>query len=187
MSDGDRLWHDRRWHAAVLAGDDVAWRAGYDAAFESVRGYVRWRAAGMSDLADDALQETWLTAVRRIADFDPARGSFATWVCGIAGNVIRNSLRSRQRQSSRIGALARSLSGEEPPNFEADRAELTARALAELPAHYEAALRDKYLRGKTVAAMATDRNETVKAVESLLTRARSAFREIFARLSEADG
>lgn len=186
MSDGDRLWHDRRWHAAVLAGDDAAWRAGYDAAFESVRGYVRWRSGGMKDLTDDVLQETWLTAVRRIADFDPKRSSFATWVCGIAGNVIRNALRSRQRQAAHIVVAARNETDAGAANSD-DRAELTARALAELPEHYEAVLRDKYLRGATVAAMAADRDESVKSVESLLTRARGAFRDIFARLSESDG
>src|SRR5262245_28907847 len=45
MEDGDRVNHDRRWHAAVLSGDDNAWRMGYDAAYEAVRSYVHWRCA----------------------------------------------------------------------------------------------------------------------------------------------
>lgn len=185
MKDENRPWHDRHWHAAVLAGDDAAWQAGYDAVFESVQRYIRWRSGGIADLADDVLQETWLTAVRRIADFDSDRGSFATWVCGIAANVMRNALRSRHRRLSRVEAMVHDHAS--PPPNDNDRSELTALALAELPEHYERVLRDKYVRGDSVAAMAAERGDSTKAVESMLTRARAAFREIFQQLSAAHG
>src|SRR5262249_5114766 len=105
MDDGDRVNHDRRWHAAVQSGDDAAWRRGYDAAYDAVRAYVNWRCAGLSDLVDDIVQDTWLTAVRRIANYEPGRASFATWVCGIAGNAVRNALRNRRRRAARVEAL----------------------------------------------------------------------------------
>jgi RNA polymerase sigma-70 factor (ECF subfamily) len=187
MDDGERLGHERRWHAAVLAGDDAAWRTGYDAAYGSVRAYIHWRCAGLGDLVDDVVQETWLTAVRRIGDYRPERGSFATWVCGIGGNVVRNALRNRRRRSARVEALVG-----DPPSASDDRddegkAERTAQALAELPEHYERALRDKYLLGWSMAAMADDRGESVKAVESTLTRAREAFRQAYEQRSRDDG
>ena len=59
---------ERRLHRAVLAGDERAWRALYDASFAGLDAYVLWRCAGLRDRADDVVQETWLTAVRRIAD-----------------------------------------------------------------------------------------------------------------------
>ena len=187
MGDGDRIGHDRRWHAAVLAGDDEAWRAGYDAAYASVRAYIQWRCAGLADLVDDVTQEAWLTAVRRIADYQPARGPFATWVCGIAGNVVLNALRHRRRQRIRVTALV----GDCPePNSDLDpreRAERTASALAMLPEHYERALRDKYLLAMSVATMAEHRGESVKTVESLLTRARERFRQVFEQQDHDDG
>jgi RNA polymerase sigma-70 factor (ECF subfamily) len=187
MSGGDRAGNDRRWHAAVLAGDEAAWRAGYDAAYDTVRRYVHWRCGGLADLADDAIQETWLMAVRRIGNYDPTRGPFATWVCGISANVVRNSLRSRRRLTLRVGALAGDCPAPSSDIRQDDTAERTARALAELPDHYEAALRDKYLLGLPVAAMAADRGDSVKAVESLLTRARESFRDILERLDRDDG
>ena len=187
MGEGDRLIQRRRWHAAVLAGDDDAWRDGYDQAYDAVRAFIAWRCAGCADLIDDVEQETWMTAVRRIGDYDPGRGTLAVWICGIAAHVVRNALRARRRRSARVSALV----GEcpEPPDAPAenDRAEWTARTLAELPDHYEQALRDKYLHGRSVAAMAEDRGESLKAVESLLTRARDAFRQTYQRLSAADG
>ena len=60
----------------------------------------RWRpmssgaAATCRDLADDVLQETWMTAVRRVRRFDPGAGPFCAWLCGIAANVLRNQLRA---------------------------------------------------------------------------------------------
>ena len=61
-----------------------------------------------------------------------------------------------------------------------ERSERIAQALAALPEQYEAVLRAKYLELQTVEQIAAVRNETPKAVESLLTRARAAFRENFA-------
>ena len=44
---------------------------------------------------------------------------------------------------------------------------------------YEAVLRAKYLDRQTVEEIAAARGETMKAVESLLSRARQAFREAY--------
>ena len=54
-----------------------------------------------------------------------------------------------------------------------------AEALAALPDHYEAVLRAKYLDRQTVDEIAAGRGESAKAVESLLGRARQAFREAY--------
>lgn len=62
-----------------------------------------------------------------------------------------------------------------------DSAERVAAALAELPDHYERALRAKYLDGETVAEIAALTGAGEKAVESQLTRARQAFREAYER------
>ncbi len=51
--------------------------------------------------------------------------------------------------------------------------------MASLPEHYEAVLRAKYLDGQSMADIAAARGESVKAVESLLTRARAAFRAAY--------
>ena len=48
-----------------------------------------------------------------------------------------------------------------------------------LPDRYEAVLRAKYLEGRSVQDIASAWDETPKAVESLLTRARQAFRALF--------
>ena len=89
MPEGDRVWRERGLRSAVLAGDEQAWRAWYEESFAGLDAFVRWRCAGRRDWAEDIVQETWLVAVRRIRSFDPARGSFADWLRGIAANLVR--------------------------------------------------------------------------------------------------
>jgi RNA polymerase sigma-70 factor (ECF subfamily) len=162
---------DRSLYRAVLAGNERAWRSLYDATFSALDGYVLWRCGGLRDVADEVVQETWLTAVRRIRDFDPGRGRFLAWLRGIAANVLRGHLRRK---------TSRPLGDTEPAApAEAERreqAEQIAHALARLPEHYEAVLRAKYLDGLSVDLIAADRGETPKAIESMLTRARQALR-----------
>jgi RNA polymerase sigma-70 factor (ECF subfamily) len=178
MHPGERVWRERGLLQAVLAGDEQAWRAWYEESFDPLYRYALWRCAGLRDRADEVVQETWLTAVRRLRSFDPARGSFVGWLRGIAANLLRNQARRACRRTLRLNEV-----GEhpalEPADAELERrehAERVAGALAALPEHYEAVLRAKYLDGRSVADIAAERGETVKAVESLLTRARNAFR-----------
>ena len=76
----------RRSRRQSRAGDAAAWRGWYDDHAPGLAAYVAWRCGGLPDLADDVLQETWLTAVRRLRRFDPSTGPFAAWLCGIAAN-----------------------------------------------------------------------------------------------------
>ncbi|HBI44344.1 MAG TPA: hypothetical protein DDY78_16055, partial [Planctomycetales bacterium] len=104
MHSGDRVWRERGLRDAVLAGDELAWRTLYDESFAGLYAYVLWRCASLRDRADEAVQETWLTAVRRVGRFDPEAGSFAGWLHGIAANVLRNQFR---RERIELRALTR--------------------------------------------------------------------------------
>lgn len=175
----DRVWREHGLRDAVVAGNEAAWREWFDAEYSSLESYVLWRCASLRELADDVIQETWLNAVRRLRAFDPAAGSFQQWLCGIATNVLRNQLRSLRRKASRAQSLDGDVAATDDAGRQRERSERIAVALAELPDRYEAVLRRKYLDGHSVAQMATDWNETEKAVESLLSRARAAFREAY--------
>lgn len=182
MQDGairERLLRD-----AVLSGDTVAWRTWYAEAYGPLEAYVLWRCGRLRDLADEVLQETWLTAVRSLRRFQPEAGTFIGWLRGIAANVIRNQLRGSKRRESRQQPLSREPACDGVTATD-ERSERIAVVLAALPERYEEVLRAKYLDRLTVAEIAATWHETSKAIESLLTRARTAFREAFT-LQEPD-
>lgn len=182
MDDAPPPTPERTLRAAALSGDVDGWRRLFEPAFDPVHRYARWRCGGRADLTDDVVQEAWLTAARKLRAFDPDAGRFAGWVCGIVATVARAHVRRRLRTAARVRPL---VAVAEPVHPEADAAadpELVARALAGLPARYEAALRMKYFDRLTVADMTAATGDTVKAVESLLARAREAFREAYRRL-----
>jgi RNA polymerase sigma-70 factor (ECF subfamily) len=178
MRDGDRTIEEQSLRAAVLAGDERAWQALYDGGFASLYSFVSWRCGGSRDLTEEVVQETWLQAVRGIRKFQPETASFLTWLRGIAHNVIRNQLRRRR-------TIRDTVTLHDVPSrngvAERERAERVASTFAELPARYEGVLRAKYVDRQSVAEIAAELEESPKAIESLLTRARQAFREAFER------
>jgi RNA polymerase sigma-70 factor, ECF subfamily len=177
----ERTRRERAWQRAALAGDADAWLALYDDAFAALDTYVLWRCGGLRDLADDISQDVWLTAVRRLAAFDPARAPFLAWLRGIAAGLLRNRFRLRARRDRLRppGAAAAAAPAADAEAERRERALRVARTLADLPERYEAVLRARYLEGRAVADMAADQGETAKAVESVLSRARQAFRDAY--------
>src|SRR5438876_1331098 len=173
MDCGDRVGIELRRRTAVLAGDERAWREWYDATYDDLSAYAHWRCAGLHQLAEEVVQETWLTAVRRARDFDPRRGSFRAWLFGIAANIVRDQLRGTLTARKRVVALAGDGVAAPAPDTD-ERAIRIAQTLAALPPRQEQVLRSKYLDQMSVQAIADAWGETPKAIESLLTRARQA-------------
>lgn len=188
MSPPDRLSREQLLYSAALAGDHRAWQALYDGAFDTVYRYVQWRlAGGFADgrraAVEEVVQETWLTAVRLFDRFEPRRGTFAQWLRGIASNALRNYLRRDGLRRRTFQPFDEGQHGDAGANgqeaAQEDMADRITAALAALPAHYEEVLRAKYVDAESVNEIAAQRGMSPKAVESLLTRAREAFRAAY--------
>lgn len=159
---------------AVIRGDRHAWRRLYDDNFAFLRGWLRSRVQDTA--SDDVTQETWLTAVRRIRDFDPMKGTFRSWLIGIAANVGAAEFRRTSRAPEALIA--------EPVARDEDDIPLGP-ALLTLPDGYREVLLAKYRDRRAVADIASERGVTPKAVESMLSRARTAFREAWTKTGES--
>ncbi|MCC6699557.1 MAG: RNA polymerase sigma factor [Candidatus Hydrogenedentes bacterium] len=181
-----RTWEEQGLRAAVIAGDEAAWRALYETYFDSLFRYVHVRAGRDSQRTEEVVQECWMTAVRRIRSFDPARGDFGCWLRGIADRVLLGQTRRWARRLR----LAQSAPGEPSRVAPAERLDLVDRVawvLTSLPHSYEKVLRAKYERQQGVAEIAQEWGRSNKSVESLLSRARSAFRDAWAGMEKNDG
>ena len=148
-------------------------------------------AAGCEDVAQ-------ATLCRAIESLHGYRGEAAlfTWLCTLCRREL--SARWRENQAWASGAAL----AEDDPEVRAALESLLASeqgdpllatnreqvresirtALDYLPAPYADVLECKYLRDMSIGEIARQLNRTPKATESLLTRAREAFREAFALL-----
>ena len=186
MHPENRVNREEMLRRAVLAGDEDAWRVWCLEVFDELDRFIIWRCGGRRNEADEIVQETWLTAVRQIRSFQPQRGSFLAWLRGIAANVRRNHLRSARRLSQRESTTDNEFvdaAQTEPATDQHERTQQIAAALDGLLERQETVLRAKYFDGLSVADIAAAWNESPKAIESLLSRARDAFRERFENLT----
>jgi RNA polymerase sigma-70 factor (ECF subfamily) len=172
-------------------GDEVAFEA-LVSRHERTVWLVARRLLGDDDEALDAAQETFLRVFRALPRF---RGDakFRTWVIGIAINVCRNRLASRERRLSRVTdeltrtdpatgkASERPLPDPAPgPEATAHASELRAsleRALASLSVEHREIVVLREIEGLDYHEIARSLGCRVGTVKSRLARARAALRE----------
>jgi RNA polymerase sigma-70 factor, ECF subfamily len=173
----------------MLAGDERAFEAFFDAYFARVYRFALPRLNGDVEAARDVVQATLAKAMRGLAGFRGESGMF-TWICGICRNEVVEFLRARKRGGNltliddhpELRAAVESI--EAPEEYDLVRSygrEETARlvrvVLDRLPAGYGDALEWKYLEGDSVESIGRRLGIGTIAAQSLLARARAAFRE----------
>lgn len=194
----DRHAADLALRERVLGGDRASGEELFGAHVEALYEFVYYRVGRDHAAAEDVVQETFLVAVERLADFD-GRSSLYTWLCGIAKNKIRAGRRKRaplrmgdllEDSDPEIEALLARIETEPLPDAALEAAEtreLVGATLSSLPPDYRQALLEKYVAGHSAPEMARARGRGVKAVESTLVRARTAFARVFALLAAKRG
>jgi len=154
--------------------------------------FAYYRVGRDDALAEDIVQETFLTALGRIEEYDPGRGAMLPWLTYTARNCIRTALRRRGLASpvgdaweaidAKLAAAFRRLDAAPLPDEAVQRretAELVQMALANIPEKYRLALRSHYCRDRSLEEIAAAQGTTSSAVKSLLHRARLAFKAAF--------
>ncbi|MEV4170905.1 RNA polymerase sigma factor [Nonomuraea sp. NPDC049709] len=81
--------------------DTEAFAAVFDAHFGEIHAYVAQRLG--PDIAEDIVAETFLTAFRKRAQYDPSRAGVRAWLYGIATNLIGKHRRLEARTLRALG------------------------------------------------------------------------------------
>jgi RNA polymerase sigma-70 factor (ECF subfamily) len=173
----------------MLAGDERAFTSFFDDYFPRVYRFALPRLNSDADAAADVVQATLVKAMRKLADF---RGdaSLFTWVCQICRHEVVNYLRQEGRHASVVRiddspdlrAAVDAIAGpeiEEPANrySQAEVRHLVRTILDRLPPRYGNALAMKYVEGLSVDEIGVKLGIGTTAAQSLLARARVAFRD----------
>jgi len=140
----------------VADGDTDALRALY-ARYGNVLFGLAFRTLGDRQLAEDCVQEVFVTAWRSAGRYDPRRASVSTWLFAIARNKTIDALRRRSRRP--VEPLPERWPDDEAPDAAeivaaGDQGERVASALAELPPQQLEAVSLAYFEGLTQTEIA---------------------------------
>lgn len=183
----------------MLAGEERAFDAFFETYFPRLYRFALPRLRRDDDATREVVQGTLVKAMRRLETF---RGDAAlfTWLCQICRREIADHVRMRRRHDSRVVLLDDSdeiraaLESIEAPEDEGptrrygrdETGRLVRSVLDRLPAQYGDALEWKYIDGRSVEEIGARLGIGHTAAQSLLARARVAFREAVETVFGAD-
>jgi RNA polymerase sigma-70 factor (ECF subfamily) len=175
---------------AVLAGNETAAESFFREYFPRLYRFARVRLGGDEDAAEEVAQVTMIRAVRKLHTFRGEAALF-TWLCSLCRREIADWIeRSGRPIETRLtadhpdlrmalDAVARLSADPEVETGRRELSHLVQLTLEQLPIRYGQVLDWKYIQGFSVDEIATRLGVGYKAAESLLSRAREAFRESF--------
>lgn len=192
MSDESR-WDQRDEPALVsrmLAGDEEAYEVFSRHYIPAVYRFAIARLDGNTQLAKDIVQATLCKTVAKLATFRN-EGPLLGWLCACCRNEIAMHFRGAPREVG-LDVEGIDASSFPAPSYDspdalllsAETSEQVHLALDLIPERYAQVLGWKYVDGASVREISERIEMGEKATESLMTRARAAFRAAWLRLEE---
>jgi RNA polymerase sigma factor (sigma-70 family) len=160
--------------ALLLHGDEKSFRELYGRHTPRLFQFVLRVVGGSEHDAEDVVQETWIRATEKLADFR-WEAAFGTWLTGIGLNVARGLLRKRGRWVEVDGDSLPEPSRPAPAH--GDRIDVE-RAVAMLPAGYRAVLVLHDVEGYTHEEIGGMLGITAGTSKSQLFNARKSLRKL---------
>jgi RNA polymerase sigma-70 factor (ECF subfamily) len=180
---------DRALVARMRAGDQRAFDEFFKDSAPRLVAFIARRTALDPATLEDIVQSAMIKAVRNLASYRGEAALF-TWLTEICRNELADEHRKAKRRPAhhsldepeathRWEQLLRAPDAQDPAlqlQATTERAEIM-KILDSLPANYALALEAKYGDGLSVEAIAAKLGLTEIAVQSMLARAREAFRQ----------
>jgi RNA polymerase sigma-70 factor (ECF subfamily) len=182
--------NDQALVKSMLAGDEQAFRRFFETYFPRVYRFALPRLGGDADTTKQVVQAAMTKAMRGLQKF---RGDAAlfSWLCQICRHEIVDYLRAHKRYSDRVvliddsPELRAALEAVEAPvdlepatiYSKEETRRLVQSVLDRLPDRYGDVLEWKYVEGRSVEEIGALLGVGQVAAQSLLARARVAFRE----------
>lgn len=186
---------DKKLVSRLLAGKEPAFNQFFDENFARLYRFVLVRVSHDEEPAKEIVQAALARALSKIHMYRGESALF-TWLCAIARNELTDWMRRNARYREHI-----TLTEDEPEIRAAvdsilapaaddpvkhlqkhEVSRLIQVALDRLPPKYGDALEWKYIQGYTVREIANRMELSTEAAQSLLARAKRAFRDVYGTL-----
>jgi len=177
----------------LIKMDDGAWTVFCSEYSMPLLTYVRLQFACSRELAEEIVQMAFVRCVKSIRSFNASEGRLFPWLKAVARNeahTLLSTYPARPEVASDGSCEAvESLDEAVLPDEVLARREtqlLVHEALLALPSRNRKALILKYLENCRVAEIARALGQSEKAIESLLSRSRCAFKAMFLKKVDRD-
>jgi len=171
---------------AIAHGDGDAFRQLLDRHLDAIHAYL-YRMTGSRADAEDLAQETFLRVWRKASTFEPGRVKVTTWLHTIAHNLCIDTFRRNRPTHGEDESLEADDTAD--PERRASGSELAAlleQAITALPDNQRSAILLCQVQGFSNAQAARILGVNVRALESLLARARRTLRESLTGTGDRD-
>jgi RNA polymerase sigma-70 factor, ECF subfamily len=189
---------DKAEESVLVAGlvrmDATAWESLCSTYSLPLVAFIRCRFGCSRDMAEEVVQMAFVRCVKSIRSFSPERGRLYAWLKVISKNegctLLSDPYAGREAPGESVAwcevtdEILERIDDAVLPDETIARQEvqlLIHEVLMMLPDRQREALAMKYLENCRVSEIAQRLGQSEKVVESLLSRARSAFRELFTR------
>lgn len=192
----EKQLEDMKLHKGIMRGDEAVLEAFYEKYFSRLYRYIYYRVGHDHQHAEEVVNDTFVEAIENVEKYDPKRGSLEAWLITLSRNRIR-SLNNTMGKANNYEKSWSMLDGELDTIF-ADISRISEQEayienqelsnvvgliMGSLPEEYSKILEMKYMKDMSTRDIAMLLEKTEKAVESKLTRARAAFKQLFATAS----
>jgi RNA polymerase sigma-70 factor (ECF subfamily) len=181
---------DRELIAAMLRGDETAFRSFFDTYFPRLYRFALPRLGNDVEATKEVVQAALTKAMRTLASYRGEAALF-TWLCQICRRQVVDYLRANRRHaenlvpfedSTEVRAALEAVAAparDEPAHgySVAETRKLVQSVLDRLPSRYGDVLEWKYIQGRSVEEIGELLGVGHTAAQSMLARARTAFRE----------
>jgi RNA polymerase sigma-70 factor (ECF subfamily) len=193
MPEDEHHHRDQALVRRLMDGDEAAFEQLSEQCLGGLWRFALTRVGHDEQLAREMFQSTLATAFETLAAYR-GESTLLSWLCGICRFKVGSHYRTRRRRPREVdldagdgleAVLGTLTSSGGDPEERLRRREMTTLvhlALDRLPERYGRALEWKYLEGLPVGEIADRLQVGLKAAESILSRARPAFRAAFQKL-----
>jgi RNA polymerase sigma-70 factor (ECF subfamily) len=188
---------DTRLVRRLLNREEAAFEDFFEAMYPALYRFALARLDGRREAAEDVAQATLYRAIGKLKTYR-GEASLLTWLCTFCRHEIFAYTKANRHvakvvpidDAPEIRAALESLHAVDGtnPHVALDRQQqgsLIQRVLDQLPAHYGSVLEWKYIEELSVREIAARLGIRLRAAESLLARARRAFRDAVLSVSPA--
>ncbi len=169
----------------IKNGEQSAFKVLYLKYSDLLYAYILHHLDKDKEVASDIWQETWVVVIEKINDFQ-YKSSIFTWLCAIAKNKVSDYYRNSKKQGQ-IQSIEKFHFNIDAEELEIELVDLETQVdvitvLANLTDTYRYLLVAKYIENKGIDEISFEIGKSYKATESILTRAREAFRKEFKQI-----